>query len=204
MVKLFKHVLIIVLVVVGCSSLVYADEKKIQSYMKELDQLDDSQKIIMLKAYIAGQPYDLGYSMVVIAWKESRFGKYMMNLSDGKHGSYGVYHILLDYSMVRNNVNSSWSKSRLAERLINDFDFASGEALYVLKYYRDKHNSKDVSKYYYMFTSYNGGTRALNSSQARSYGEDSILRLAAVQRYFAKHNLVARLEKRNLLLASAK
>lgn len=181
---------------------VVADENKIQSYMKELDQLDDNQRDVMIKAYLAGEPDNLGYSMVVIAWKESRFGKYMMNLSDGKHGSFGVYHILLDYSLIRNNVTTAWGRSRLAERLINDFEFASTEALYVLKYYLARHKNKDVNKYYFMFTSYNGGTNALNNKQAQAYGQDSLLRLAAVQRYFNKHNILAKIKDRRIYLAS--
>lgn len=202
MIKFIKYLLFIL-----CFSLslnpVLGKEAIIQKYMQELDELNDSQKEIMYRAYLAGEPYDLGYSMVVIAWKESRFGKYMLNLSDGKHGSYGVYHILLDYSMVRNKINSNWSKSRLAERLLNDFDFSSNEALTILRYWRDRYNRTDISKYYYMFSSYNGGGKALANSQARSYGEDSMLRLTAVIRYFNKNRILAELKNRSITIATS-
>lgn len=171
------------LVLVVCA---YGSESVINSYVKQLENLTKDQKRIMLYSYKVGEPEDLGYSLAAIAWKESMFGKYMMNLADGKMGSYGVYHILLEYSIARARIKDEWGISRHAEKLMYNLEFSANEALSELLFWR-KHFAKYKSQWKSMFAAYNAGTAALKSKKGRQYAEDAILRVKALERYFEKH-----------------
>ena len=113
----------------------YSEYKNFSSY----------QKRIMYKTFKKAKQFGLQYTLTAIAWQESQFGKYRINLKDGKYGSFGIFHNLLESVCDRHNCDTYWSKSRLAERLILDYDFSFSEALAEFKYWFNYWKSKGFS-----------------------------------------------------------
>ena len=121
------------------------------------------------------KPFDLSYTMTAIAWEESQFGKYMINLQDP---SCGVFHI-----MPSTLSGSKWDQSRLCERLIKDFDFSFSTALerykYFYNYYRSKGYSKNIS-WKRAICSYNAGW---NWKQGLKYYKKIVKKIKYLRRY---------------------
>lgn len=166
------------------------NEKLLNKYVKDLDNLNPSQLDIMFKSYKYGLEYGLEYILPAIAWKESNFGEFMLNLSDGEYGSFGPYHIRLDYSIKRNNITSKWLRDRHAEKLINDLEYSAREAIYLVNYWyenlKTKYKKQNIDRE--MFSAYNGGFN-YNNSLAISYADDALLRVKALQLFFRKYSL---------------
>lgn len=182
-----KRILIILTIMM---SWVLANEAEIvENYYQRLEQLSDKQIKIMIYSYQVGAEYNLGYSLAAIAWKESEFGTYLLNLGDGQYGSYGVYHVLLDYVAVRNKLKSNWERSRYAEKLVSNIELCAQEAISELlfwnKVYKGQKNA--LSK---ALASYNAGGKGINSPAGKIYAEDAMLRIKALQKYFKKHNIL--------------
>ena len=171
-----------------------SDAEIVNKYYRQLLRLDDNQLKIMLFSYKVGSQYDLGYALAAIAWKESKFGLYLMNISDGKMGSYGVYHILMDTAAVRNKLNTSWDRSRFAERLVFDMDLCADEAIAELTYWK-RFFKRSGTPWKAMFAGYNAGHKGLNSIGGKAYADDAVLRVKALQKYFKAKGLEAKLAK---------
>ena len=110
----------------------------------------------MYNTFNKAKEFDLEYTMTAIVWQESQFGKYQLNLDDP---SCGVFHIMPKYLIKRTSLkDTSWNRSRLCERLINDYDFSFAAALLELKYWQNYWRSKHVKMVWsHMVGSYNGG-----------------------------------------------
>lgn len=174
------------------------DEVKVARYLAELELLDNSKIELMMKMYVAGYKYDLGYSLIAVAWKESYFGNYLINLSDGAHGSFGLYHIRVDIAAARNKLKTDWEISRYAEKLISDFNISTSEAITNLLYWRDYFKDSDTP-FQNMFSGYNGGGKGNQIAKSINYGEDALLRIKAIQRFFKKNGIISRLKKQGLI-----
>ena len=166
----------------------------VNSYYKDLYNLNNNQKEVMLRAYIQGAEYDYGYTLTAIAWTESNFGKFKMNVNDGDvykyKGSYGVYHILLNTVMSREEIKSQWHASRVAERLYTDQKYCGTKALEELLFWDRTWKSKGVEKHYrHVVASYNAGYNSINSKNGRKYSEVIALRVKALKKYFKEHNI---------------
>ena len=186
--KISKYILLLLLPVFLHS--VEYDKK----YLEELEKLTTEQKEVLYLAYSAGAEKGYGLTLAAIAWKESRFGKYMLNVTDGKYGSYGPYHVLLEYTLIRHNVTSNWGKSRLAEKLLYDMEFSSKEALDVLTYYHNRFKKKDNS-WRWAVAAYNNGNKALTTDKGKKYAEDIALRVVTLKKYFTKHKILLKVVK---------
>ena len=176
-----KRFLLLVLIVLST----LGADTKVDKYYKELYNLSNEQRYKLYFSYAMGYKHDLGLTLAAIAWKESHFGKYPMNLADGKHGSFSMYHIVLDYAALRRNKTSMWDKSRLAETLLKDDVFAAEEAIAVLKYFGSKKNCNWKCS----VASYNAGHLGLKSKKGAAYAEDIALRTKAIDKYFTKHQV---------------
>ena len=76
-----------------------------------------------------------------------------VNPSDGKLGSYGITHILLDTAMWLENVESRWEAlDSLSERLMKD-------DIYALHLAVQKLNSVHEGNWMNTWSAYNGGSR---------------------------------------------
>ena len=96
-----------------------------KAYKYQLSHLSENQiEIKNLIAYNANK-YDLKYTMLAIAFRESKFGKYKLNLADP---SAGIFHQLLPtYCKELGLRPNTWNQSRVAEKLISN----NALALYV-------------------------------------------------------------------------
>lgn len=129
---------------------------KIRKLVRELQHLNPNQKKVLQKTFLKGTSFDYEYTLTAIAWQESNFNKYTINLNDP---SCGVFHIMPKYLIQHIDMeDTSWNQSRLCERLIKDYDFSFSAALFYLKYWENYWKAKKVSKVWsHTVGSYNGG-----------------------------------------------
>ncbi len=105
---------------------------------------------------------------MAIAIKESRVGKYLVNV-DTK--DYGMYQANIKTVISRENAkDTSWNRNVLAMKLISDFQFATKNAIDELSYWQKVHNN-DWTK---VWSSYNAGWK-YNSNEAKKYSKDIAL-----------------------------
>jgi len=99
----------------------------IKSYKYQLLHLTEEQSNVKdLISYNANK-YDLKYTMLAIAFRESKFGKYKLNLADP---SAGIFHQLLPtYCKELGLRPNTWNQSRVAEKLINSNTLALHTAI---------------------------------------------------------------------------
>jgi hypothetical protein len=151
--------------------------------VNELKHLSPQQKSVMYYVFFKTKKFNLGYTMTAIAWQESKFGKYLINLSDP---SCGIMHIMPKYK-----VDTKWEQSRMCERLIKDKDFSIATALSIFKfwynYYRSKGYSKNLS-WRKAIISYNAGYNT-DSKQGKLYLKQILLKIQALKQYFRKQNI---------------
>lgn len=155
-----------------------------KDYHKEIRSLNTDQYYVMLNILELGKQDDLSYTLAAIAWKESMFGKFPINATDGKLGSYGAFHILLEYSVKRNQIESSWETSRLAEKHLFDLEFNTNEAIQVLKGFT-KRVGCDLDC---AIASYNAGNKGLNSKRGLKYLQDIKQRREALKNFIVMSN----------------
>lgn len=174
-------------------STLLANSDKVDKYYKELYYLSNEQRFNMLFSYAMGYKdgNDLGLTLAAIAWKESAFDKYPINLADGKYGSFSMYHVVLDYAAIRNNKTTMWSKSRLAETLIRDKKFAAEEAIGILKFF----GNRKGCDWKCSVASYNVGSIGLKSKKGVAYANDVSYRVKALDRYFNNQNIYDKLHR---------
>ena len=127
----------------------------------EYKNLSNNQKATLIRTFYNGKSFDYGYTMAAIAWQESHFGKYLINLNDP---SCGVFHVMPKY--VGNRKNSKWTQSRICERLITDYKFSFSSALERLKYFENYWKSKGVKRVWsHTVSSYNQGFNYRKNSE---------------------------------------
>ena len=154
---------------------VYANSS-LNSLVKHLNNLSWDQSQVLAKTKHKGDEFDYGLTLSAIAWQESNFGKWKINLMDP---SCGVFHIMPKFMDT-----SKWRQSRLCERLISDYDFSFSTALQQLKYWENYWRSKHVSRVWsHTVCSYNSGFRFNSNSQ---YLHDIKIRIRALKIYFNK------------------
>jgi len=129
----------------------------------ELSNLTTKQLATMHWVFNKGKTFNLEYTLTAIAWEESQFGKFNINLNDP---SCGIFHIMPRSLIVRTDLSdTSWNRSRLCERLMIDNEFSLSAAILELKYWKNYWQSKGVPRVWsHTVASYNGGFKAtLNS-----------------------------------------
>jgi hypothetical protein len=146
----------------------------------ELEHLEKEQLEILVKTFLKAKKHNLEYTMTAIAWQESKFGKYMVNLSDP---SFGVFHNLIT-SVQKRHRSNEWNRDRLVEKLLFDYDFSFAESLNELRFWNNVYNNQS-SKWSKMVASYNAGYNHKNGT-AYLYCIKSKIR--ALRVYFDKHN----------------
>ena len=155
--------------------LIFVYSSPIESLLKEFNAMTPEQKKIACMVFKKAKEFNLQYTMTAIAWEESKFGKYTINLADP---SFGIFHNQIDSVANRHGVRSKWGKSRLAEQLLNSFDFSFSEALAELQYWQTyyKHSWNKWSK---MVMSYNAGYSYKNG---KCYYQRIVLKIKALHK----------------------
>lgn len=114
----------------------------------------DEQSTLIKKAASYGSAFGYRKTLAAIVVQESFVGKYVIRINpkDGKHGSYGITHILLDTAMWLEGVESVWkAKDSIAELLIKDDLYALGLAV-------KKLDSVHKGNWMKTWSAYNGGS----------------------------------------------
>lgn len=162
--------------------------KTVDDYLLELRGLSDTQSAFLVAAYIQGKKYDLAYTLTSIVWKESSFGKFLINKRDGKYGSFGLAQILLQTALRRNNMNPNSKKAREAmiNKLITDHSFNLSEATKELLFWKDHYKNVKKSRWWYlhMVASYNAGWKGYKSKSGKAYFKDISKRTKALKIFF--------------------
>ncbi|MDK1290160.1 hypothetical protein [Pseudoalteromonas umbrosa] len=153
----------------------------------ELHQLDASQLHTLLNAFHLGLDHGYGYSLAAIAWKESLAGKVKVNYSDP---SFGVFHAHLTYAARREGVTSNFNKNILAQRLMDDIQFAASHAIMELDYWKSVHGDNNWRK---IWASYNAGH---NWEAVPHYAADIAYKIRVLQTCFIP-KMMLNLSKQN-------
>jgi hypothetical protein len=102
-----------------------------------------------------GDAFNYRKTLPAIVMQESFVGRYVVkiNPNDGKLGSYGITHILLETAMWREGVDSRWEAlDKIAPKLLND-------DLYALKLAVKKLDSVHKGNWMNTWSAFNGGSR---------------------------------------------
>lgn len=138
------------------------------------------------RAYQAGLPHNLGYSLAAIVWQESSAGLFLINSSEG---SYGPFQINLKTALARVD-GKNWSKPKkdwLATNLLR-FDFSVYFAIEELKYWQSVHGNNNWRK---VWASYNGGWR-YHKPAPQSYAQSIATKIQKLQGCFGEKHVQSR------------
>lgn len=118
-----------------------------------LEGLDLLQKSNLQRAYLAGQPYDYGYTLAAIAWQESSAGRFRLNLSSN---DLGMYQINANTANKVMGVTNHYKQLELHQQLIYDDRLGAYIAISVLEHFR---KDRPLTKVVYdeIIMSYNTG-----------------------------------------------
>lgn len=178
--------LFLLLMVVITTTLFGATNQKtaeVSNYYNDLGKLSNDQRKVLVEAYIAGESNKLEKTLVAISWIESSLGERLENLSDGKYGSYGRYHALMETVLDRHGMKADKStRIAIAKKLKTDPNFANSEVIAELTYWSKVHKNKN-NPYREMLASYNAGTKGLKSGAGQSYANDVVKRVKAIELY---------------------
>lgn len=114
-----------------------------------LQQISEKQWRVLYAAHDKGEPHDLGYTMMAIAWEESSAGKYRVNLNSH---DFGVMQNSLKTAEARTKTKGYYAKMQLVERLIKDDDLSMDLALEELLYWK-----KHTKTWRHTVSGYNNG-----------------------------------------------
>ena len=117
----------------------------IQYYKKQLIHTNQEQREVARFISHNASKYNLKYTLLAIAFKESQWGRFKLNLADP---SAGLFHKLLSYYCVELGLKpNQWNMSRVAERLVNNnaeslmvalYDFQRNYKYFIMKGYPKK------------------------------------------------------------------
>lgn len=126
-----------------------AYECTVEDY-KTLHNLSVDQHVVLAEAYSHGVDEGLGYTMMAMAWQESRAGKYLFN---PRSNDYGVMGININTASTRANVKGYYNRILLAQDLMFDMFYNMQFALEELLYWRERRDGN----WRMMVASYNDG-----------------------------------------------
>lgn len=121
-------------------------------------KLSSKQKALANKIYKRGEEFNLGATLVSIAWQESRLGKYVVSFVD-KSGACGVFHQVVKHYIKQHNLqDTELNRNIVCGNLIYDEDLAITQALEVLMFFKRYYISKKEPQHYpKMIKAYNAG-----------------------------------------------
>lgn len=188
--KFLKYVGMLFALCTLFSTLTFGNTSELEEkYYNELKKLDKEQLGNLIVAYYVGDHEDLGLVLASIVWKESSFGKHLINSADGKYGSFGLAQVLLQTAMKRTNAKSKKAREELRLRLITDPKFNLQMAMKELLYWKHQYQVKKKSAFWltHMVASYNNGWKGYEGAGKR-YADDAKVRRRALVRFFKDKN----------------
>lgn len=155
---------------------------------RELNNLSDEQILVLANSLWHGKDHDLSIWLAATAWKESNFGKYKVNATDGKYGSYGSHMILLDTAFKVSGINPKKDKFKvwmLKNSLLNLETVSIFYAVNELEYWLKRHKGNFDKA----VASYNAGNKGINSDAGKRYLADIKLRMKYIKKYVEARGL---------------
>ena len=138
----------------------------------DYESLTPKQKVLLQKAYEYGDEFNVGYSLAAIAWQESFIGEQVVYLNV-QDPSAGLWHKHLVYALKAFEIEKSGlAINRMAQRLIDEMDFAASLALADVLYWNDIHKG-NWSK---TWASYNAGFNG-DSKAGRAYSNQILIKV---------------------------
>ena len=156
---------------------------------KQFRTLTLEQQEVARTAYKLGESFNYGYTLVAIAWKESQFGIYMINLQDP---SAGVFHNNINTVMKRHKedyLDTSFQRNLIAQMLIDNIFFAAAEALSELEYWEELHKDMlniETRAYLKIWASYNGGY-SYNNDRPKAYAQSIRKRIIIIKKVWEEY-----------------
>ncbi len=155
-------------------------------YIDILNNLSSKQIEVLKDAYNCGLNDDLSLTLIAIAWKESYLGLAVINPRDGKFGSFGAYHLLLQNVLLREGLRATYSNIyKTRNKILDDSEFSCKYALVELNFWHKKYKG-NKGWYRKMIASYNAGHRGIRSKRGRRYADDIIKRVQTLKIYINK------------------
>jgi len=159
--KIFSIFLFLTLILFG------QEKIEIENRCVSFEEFSESQKNIILQAYLAGHAEGFGYTLAAIAWHESCAGEYRVNFQDP---SAGIFHAYIPSVFKRHPElkDNGFTHNMIGHRLVTDDDFSTRIALEELRFWNKIHsgNWKNIVK------SYNRGFSWQSEKKANESAED--------------------------------
>lgn len=150
-----------------------------EKFERDFLKLDDSQKRMIHEIYNRSKPYDLVYSTLAIAWQESNFGKWNVNLSDP---SCGPFHQLVPLFIRKHKLeNTQFMQNKVCGELINNLDLSVSTVISELEAWKVVHKNR-WNAWEYVFRSYNAGFN-YDSPKAKKYAKMIKARIKVLKKY---------------------
>lgn len=199
---MFKFLTILIIMV----NILFADKIDFsKGKCDNIENFNNEQILILLKSYLWGNKYDLGYTLAAISWLESCAGLYQVNLQDP---SAGLYHTTITSVMNRHKeiYPSEYNKNRLAHFLVKSDRLAAKEALKELLYWKNyyslhkksPHNNEYNGIWKSIIKSYNKGTKWLSSDvsnqNAENYFNSINQKVILLKKFFENNDYVNKIK----------
>lgn len=162
----------------GFVTLAFALSMPMQAQASECKRFTEDQLKVLRDAWFAGADHGYEWTLAAIAWKESSAGE---NLINWEGPAFGPFQGLLSTVMKREGVSGKRQELRIANRLVDDFDFAVGKAIEELKYWNSRYDgnwNKTVQSYF--------GGNTPNTPNAVNYRADISNKI----RFLRKNNCI--------------
>lgn len=172
------RVILVLWAVVGIS---FAEDLAKQ-YQRDFDKLNSDQLKVLREIYQRTKPYDLVYTALAIAWQESNFGKWKVNLQDPSCGIFqqSVYQYARRYKINPTNFNVN----RICSSLLNDIDLTVATFIAEIETWKELH-AKRWNKWNYVYRSYNAGNN-YSSTIAKEYARKVEMRIRILKKNLHK------------------
>lgn len=128
---------------------------------KKMNSLSEEQWKVLYQAWDKGAAYNLGHTMMAIAFKESSAGKYRINLNTH---DFGVMQNNIKTAKVRRGVKGYYATMALVSEIVRNDELSMNLALEELLYWRDdrKLSWRNTISAYNNGNAYNKGTKHLD------------------------------------------
>ena len=155
---------------------VFAKVYSVDEYKRSFYNLSLKQQRILYEIYQGAAKYNMSWTCAAIAWQESYAGEIRIKPDDGKHGSCGVMHNLLDSVFSRHPewVKTKNNYNRICTQLMLNNSFSLMEAIDEINYWK-----KRRKKWIDIWASYNGGWK-YKSKKAQDYAKNIRNRIKAM------------------------
>lgn len=153
-------------------------ETLIQKYEKEWLDLSEEQKKIAHKIFNHAKNDNLSWSATAIAWQESQFGRWQININKNNSWDCGIFqNNILSVLNHQDIPHNRYNKKEICTDLIIDFDYAYINFAKEIKFWERVHKGNWDK----IWSSYNGGWKG-----NKYYSKSISSRIFVLKKYMAR------------------